>query len=153
MTNENLTPKNWIGKKKEGEIYRFQLVMAELNLKPEDIQRDTGVTVRTITNSIYEEKPLGSKLLREIHAKYGVSIDWLISGKGKMLGASGEHVSYVSEKTAEYDSENPRLNRVVGFVSEFMANAEEDEKAWLETQMKFTISQYQQYLISKKNQH
>lgn len=151
MAIENLTPKNWIGKKKEGEIYRFQLMMVELNLKPEDIHRDTGVTVRTITNSIYEEKPLGAKLLREVHSKYGVSLDWLISGKGKMLSSSVPNTSYVSENAAKYSSENCRLENVIGLVSEFMSHAGEDEKAWLEMQMKFNISLYRQYLKNAKN--
>jgi len=143
MTNENLAPKKWIGKKKEGEIYRFQLFIAERNLKPEDIQRDTGVTVRTITNSIYEGKPLGSKLLRELHAKYGVSIDWLLSGNGQMFVSQSK---FISEPIREYDSSDPRLNSVIGLVHEFMANAEDNEKAWLETQMKFNIAQFKQYL-------
>ncbi len=148
MTNENLTPKKWIGKKKEGEIYRFQLLLADLDIKPEDIQRDTGVTVRTITNSIYEGKPLGSKLLREVHAKYGVSIDWLLSGVGKMYV---QPASNTPEIIQDYGSSDPRLNNVVGLVNEFMANAGDDEKAWLETQMKFNIAQYKQYLGDNDN--
>ena len=63
MTSETIPPQKWIGKKKHGEVFRLQLFMAEKNLKPIDIQNDTGVTVRTITNSIYEEKPIGSKFL------------------------------------------------------------------------------------------
>lgn len=151
MTNEILTPKKWIGKKKEGEIYRFQLLMAELNLKPEDIQKDTGVTVRTITNSIYEKKPLGAKLLREIHAKYGVSIDWLLSGKGQMFAPSADSVVLsIGEPSAQY-ANDPRFERIMKLVAEFMANSDEDEKAWLETQMKLNISQYQQHLKSVQN--
>lgn len=149
MTNENLTPKKWIGKKKEGEIYRFQLFLAEKNINPEQIQKDTGVTVRTITNSIYEGKPLGAKLLRELNAKYGVSIDWLVSGSGQMfVGSTVSHLK-ISEVSAEYLNDDPRFNRVVGLVQEFMANANEDEKAWLETQMKFNISQFKQFLNDK----
>lgn len=149
MTNENLTPKKWIGKKKEGEIYRFQLFLSEKNLNPEQIQIDTGVTVRTITNSIYEGKPLGAKLLRELHAKYGVSIDWLVSGKGPMFGNSVVSHLEISEPSAEYLTDDPRFNRVIGLVHEFMVNADDDEKAWLETQMKFTIAQFKQFLSDK----
>ncbi len=143
--NENITPKKWIGKKKEGEIYRFQLFLAEKNINPEQIQRDTGVTVRTITNSIYEEKPLGAKLLREVHSKYGVSIDWLVSGKGKMFVDTADSHLKISEPSAEYLANDPRLNCVVGLVQEFMANADDDEKAWLETQMKLNIAQFKRY--------
>ncbi|SBS37873.1 hypothetical protein MSP8886_04300 [Marinomonas spartinae] len=148
MTKQILTPKKWIGKKKEGEIYRFQLLLAELNLKPEDIQKDTGVTVRTITNSIYEKKPLGAKLLREIHAKYGVSIDWLLSGKGQMFASADDSAtSAVREPNGEYGSD-PRFERIMTLVRDFMANADDDEKAWLETQVKLNIAQYQQHLKS-----
>jgi hypothetical protein len=146
MTNENLTPKKWIGKKKEGEIYRFQLFLAEKNINPEQIQRDTGVTVRTVTNSIYEGKPLGAKLLRELNAKYGVSIDWLVSGKGRMFVDTPISHLEISEPRSDYKNDDPRFNRIVGLVQEFMANANEDEAAWLETQMKFNISQFKQFL-------
>uniref|UniRef100_A6VSR5 HTH cro/C1-type domain-containing protein n=1 Tax=Marinomonas sp. (strain MWYL1) TaxID=400668 RepID=A6VSR5_MARMS len=146
MTNENLTPKKWIGKKKEGEIYRFQLFLAEKNINPEQIQIDTGVTARTVTNSIYEGKPLGAKLLREIHAKYGVSIDWLVSGKGRMFVDTPLSHLEISESRTDYKNDDPRYNRIVGLVQEFMANANEDEAAWLETQMKFNISQFKQFL-------
>jgi hypothetical protein len=146
MTNENLTPKKWIGKKKEGEIYRFQLFLAEKNINPEQIQKDTGVTVRTVTNSIYEGKPLGAKLLRELNAKYGVSIDWLVSGKGRMFVDTPISHLEISEHRSDYKNDDPRFNRIVGLVQEFMANANEDEAAWLETQMKFNISQFKQFL-------
>ena len=147
--NENISPKKWIGKKKEGEIYRFQLFLAEKNINPEQIQIDTGVTVRTITNSIYEGKPLGAKLLRELHAKYGVSIDWLVSGTGQMFGESVVSHLEISEPSAEYLTDDPRFNRVIGLVHEFMVNAGDDEKAWLETQMKFSIAQFKQFLSDK----
>jgi hypothetical protein len=149
MTNENLTPKKWIGKKKEGEIYRFQLFLAEKNINPEQIQMDTGVTVRTVTNSIYEGKPLGAKLLRELNAKYGVSIDWLVSGKGQMFVDTPVSHLEISVPGSDYTNDDPRFNRIVGLVQEFMANADEDEKAWLETQMKFNIAQFKQFLNDK----
>ncbi|AWX99545.1 hypothetical protein A8139_05700 [Marinomonas primoryensis] len=147
--NENITPKKWIGKKKEGEIYRFQLFLSEKNINPDQIQRDTGVTVRTITNSIYEGKPLGAKLLREVHAKYGVSIDWLVSGKGQMFVDSPDYHLKISEPSSEYVADDPRFNRVIGLVQEFMMNADDDEKTWLETQMKFNIAQFKQFLSNK----
>ena len=149
MTNENLTPKKRGIKKKEGEVYRFQLFLAEKNLNPEQIQRDTGVTVRTIMNSVYEKKPLGVKLLRELHSKYGVSIDWLVSGTGQMFGNSVASHLEISEPSAEYLTDDPRFNRVIGLVHEFMVNADDDEKAWLETQMKLNIAQFKCFLGDK----
>lgn len=148
MTDETLTPKSWVGKKKDGEIFRLQLFMAERNLKPEDIQRDTGVSVRTIQNSIYENNPLGMKILRALHASYGVSIDWLLSGVGTMLvefSKVGEVASpeySLSKKINRTD----RDNRIITFISEWLTYADEDEKAWLEMELKFNLSAYRRYL-------
>lgn len=141
MTNENLTPKNRLNKKKEGEIARLLCFMDACNLRPEDLQRDTGVTVRTITNSIYEDKPLGAKLLRGLHLKYGVSIDWLISGSGKMFVHDDHHEGG--------DRDEVRLKRMLAMVSEFMDRTPEIDHAWLETQVKLNIAQHRAYLSSK----
>lgn len=149
MTKETITPNSWTGKKKEGEIFRLQLFMSEKNLKPEDIQHDTGVSKRTILNSIYEGSPLGMKLLREIHAYYGVSIDWLLSGVGSMLieknsgineGAAPE---YQHSTSAERSSREHRLQT---FINEWLTYADEDEKTWLEMELKFNLVAYRRYL-------
>lgn len=149
MAEETLSPKNWIGKKKDGEVFRLQLFMAEKDLKPEDIQRDTGISVRTITNSIYENNPLGMKILRAIHANYGVSIDWLISGVGSMLIEKTTHIGEGSPP--EYESgksidRNKRDQRLLSFISEWLTYAEDDEKAWLEMELKFNLTAYRRYL-------
>lgn len=136
MTIETITPKNWIGKKKEGEVYRLQKFMAAKSLKPEDIQSVTGVTARTITNSIYENKPLGAKLLRELHSKYGVSVDWLISGVGNMFLTQNQ----VKETVHEYNSDAERLTRLSNELDLWMAVASEEEKIWLETDIKITLN-------------
>lgn len=148
MTIETITPKKWIGKKKHGEIFRLQLFMAEMNLKPIDIQNDTGVTVRTITNSIYEEKPIGSKFMRELHARYGVSIDWLISGIGHMMVSHNS----VAEDKQHYATGNDRAARIIAFIKDWSTYASEDEQAWLETELKFNLSQYRQYLKDISNE-
>lgn len=142
MQNEIITPNKKIKKKKIGEVYRFKLFMSKLNLKPETIQRDTGVTARTIMFSIYENKPLGPKLLRSIHAKYGVSIDWLISGSGNMFIRPELSFSYVDESSSQHTINDLRFKNIVSMVKEFMVYASDDENAWLETQMKFNLAQF-----------
>lgn len=160
MTNETIQPKKWIGKKKHGEVFRLQLFMAEQNLKPIDIQNDTGVTVRTITNSIYEEKPIGAKFLREIHAKYGVSIDWIISGVGSMLinhdvsvkeSPASDYLVTDLNATPSAVNRTARDKRLLGFISEWLTYASDDEKAWLEMELKFNLLQYNRYLEDLDN--
>jgi len=149
MTSETITPNKWIGKKKDGEVFRLQLFMAEKGLKPEDIQNDTGVTVRTITNSIYEQKPLGSKLLRELHAEYGVSIDWLVSGFGTMLLHNGKKVGENASPAYNADSlihRTERDQRIMAFISDWLTYADDDEKAWLEMELKFNLEAYRRFL-------
>ncbi|MCX4187193.1 helix-turn-helix domain-containing protein [Methylophaga sp. OBS4] len=133
MTEKTLQPRKWIGKKKDGEILRFQEFMTVKNLNPEDIQRDTGVSVRTITNSIYENNPLGAKLLRQVHAKYGVSIDWILSGAGSMFVGDAPTVR---EPSSQYNVDNDRLLRIMGALDEWIKHASEDEKVWLEVDIK-----------------
>lgn len=149
MTSETITPKKWIGKKKDGEVFRLQLFMAEKGLKPEDIQRDTSVTVRTITNSIYEKKPLGSKLLRELHVKYGVSIDWLVSGVGTMILDSGKNVGENTSPvydTGDLINRTERDQRIMAFISDWLTYADDDEKAWLEMELKFNLEAYRRFI-------
>jgi len=143
--SETITPKKGLGKQKVGEIYRLQLLMSELDLKPENIQSDTGVAARTITHSLYEGKPLGNKLLRALHEKYGVSVDWLLFGVGTMF----------VQKTGEiYDPaagsggliQDFKMKRVITFLHEWATYADEDEKTWLEMQIKMNLPAYKQYL-------
>lgn len=136
MSGDNITPKNGLGKQKEGEIFRLQVFMAFKNLKPEDIQRDTGISARTITHSLYEEKPLGAKLLRELHSFYGVSIDWLVSGIGQMLITKNA----VNEQQGEYSADIDRVNSLARAIDLWMSVATEAEKTWLETDIKITLS-------------
>lgn len=133
MTEKTLQPRKWIGKKKDGEILRFQEFMLAKDLNPEDIQRDTGVSVRTITNSIYENNPLGAKILRQIHLKYGVSIDWILSGAGSMFVNDSPAVREPGER---YRVDDERIKRIVKALDEWIQHADEDEKVWLEVDIK-----------------
>lgn len=134
MTEKTLNPTSRGIKKKSGEILRFLQFMATKRLEPEHIQEDTGVSVRTITNSIYEDSPLGAKLLRQCHLIYGLSIDWILSDSGQMFISSKENE--INQDAGVYVANNDRLSRIITSVDEWMIHANEDEKAWLEVDIK-----------------
>lgn len=149
MTSKTLAPKLGLGKKKSGEIYRLQKFMEQKALHPSDISKETGISERTITHSLYEEKPLGAKLLRELHDKYGVSIDWLVSGFGTMLIDSGKKVGENASPVYNADSlihRTERDQRIMAFISDWLTYADDDEKAWLEMELKFNLEAYRRFL-------
>lgn len=146
--SETITPKKGLGKRKVGEIGRLQAFMTQKSLEPIDIQKETGVSARTVTHSLYEEKPLGAKLLRALHQYYGVSIDWLVSGNGSMfLFKDGQ----IEESPADYETKHFKTHtskdqRVLTFLDDWMTYASDDEKTWLEMQLKFNIDAYRRHL-------
>jgi len=137
-----LTPKKRSSKKKTPEIARLLSLFDALELKPIDIAKDTGVSERTIMNFIWNNSPIGGQLLRNLHLKYGVSIDWLVSGRGAMF-VEWDHTS---EPGQSYEASNPRSLRIVSFIDEFMQSASLDEQAWLEVQLKFAVPPYRDFL-------
>lgn len=72
-------------KTKSGEIERLQLLLAALNETPGSIEEKTGISARTINNYIWGDNPLGGQLLRALNEQFGVSVDWLLSGRGSMF--------------------------------------------------------------------
>lgn len=57
---------------------------------------------RTINNHIWNNIPLGGQLLRELHHEYGISIDWLVSGKGNMYSED----TYIKASNGECAGDN-----------------------------------------------
>jgi transcriptional regulator with XRE-family HTH domain len=144
-----ITRKIGRSKDKTPEITRLLLVMDALGLKAADIASKTKISERTITNFIWNDTPIGAQLLRELHAKYGVSIDWLLSGSGPML------LSQTNEPTGAYDvtpSSDLRVQRMCALVQELMNSASPDEQALLETHFKFSMRQYQQMLSTTNHE-
>ena len=72
-------------KTKSPEIERFKSVLAELGETPGSIEEKTGVSARTINNYIWGDTALGGPLLRVLSEQFGVSVDWLLSGRGSMF--------------------------------------------------------------------
>jgi plasmid maintenance system antidote protein VapI len=144
-----ITRKTRGSRNKTPEITRLLLVMDALGVKAADIASKTKISERTITNFIWSDTPIGAQLLRELHAKYGVSIDWLLSGAGSMLLSQTSEPSGVYKVTPSNDL---RIQRMCELIQDLMDSASADEQAWLETQFKFSMRQYQQMLSSSKSE-
>lgn len=136
-------------KKKSLEITRLLLLLKTLDLKPIDIANENDIGERTITNFIWNDIPIGGQLLRILHSKYGVSIDWILSGTGSMF-LNSHAIQDPGENYSEIDSRMWRLQR---FIAEFMNSANKDEQAWMEMQIKFSIPQYAQFLEQLENKN
>jgi hypothetical protein len=123
--------------------------MDTLDLKAADIASKTGISERTITNFIWNNTPIGAQLLRELHAKYSVSIDWLLSGSGAML------LNQTKEPHGAYNvtpNSDLRIQRMCALVQELMSSASPDEQTLLETHFKFSMRQFQQMLSTTKHE-
>ena len=72
-------------KEKSQEIARFISLLDALNESPGSIEEKTGISARTINNYIWNDSPLGGPLLRVLAVDFGVSVDWLLTGRGEMF--------------------------------------------------------------------
>jgi hypothetical protein len=70
---------------KSPEITRFIEFMNAFSLDYESLGKEVEMSERSITNYTWNNKPLGGALLRRVQARFNVSIDWLLTGKGEML--------------------------------------------------------------------
>jgi hypothetical protein len=134
-----VTPKKESIKKKRGEIQRLLELMEFLGLDYAGLSEETEVSIRTIQNCVWNDSEIGAQLLRALHLKLGVSMDWVVSGSGSMFYRN-------DEPTADY-AEDSRAVRMIRFIKTWMRESDNDEKAWLETQFKFAVPQYQQFLL------
>lgn len=70
---------------KSAEIERFKQVLSELKETPGTVEEKTGISARTINNYIWGDSPIGGQLLRVLAEQFGVSVDWLLTGRGEMF--------------------------------------------------------------------
>lgn len=125
MTEKTLTPNFRFSKKKTGEIARLVEFMEAKHLQPFDISKVSDVSERTIKNCIYDDTPIGGKLLRSLHLNFGVSLDWLLSGNGSM---------FCTEKTVlqpPVEGQEPGIQELVALISDWMNHATDQERTWL----------------------
>ena len=125
MTEKTLTPNFRFSKKKTGEIARLVSFMEAKNLQPIDISKVSDVSERTIKNCIYEDAPIGGKLLRSLHLNFGVSLDWLLSGKGSMFSTEN------SVPAVPVEGQEPGIQELVALITDWMNHATDQERTWL----------------------
>lgn len=129
--------------KKSPEISRFILFKDRLGLQVADIAKETDTSERTINNFIWRDEPIGGHLLRQLHEKYHVSLDWLLSGEGEMLLDQGNESKSAYTVTL---GDNQRAQRMCLFIKQFMESETLEEQIKLEMSFKSSIPQYQQFL-------
>ena len=93
---------------KSPEISRLIEFMRLNKMKPADLAASISIPERTLTNFIWNNRPLSGNVLRQLHAVHGVSIDWMVSGAGDMFGFSG-HRDEIAESGTEPEAIEPLL--------------------------------------------
>jgi hypothetical protein len=73
----------------------------------------------------------------------GVSLDWLLLGTGAMHGDA------TSTAITEGHGNDPRMQRIGGFVSHWITTHNEDEKAWLEMQLARAVPEYAEWVATR----
>ncbi len=74
-----------MSKQKSPEIQRLKQLLKTLDEPVSVVAEQTGISERTIKNTIWYNQPIGGQLLRQLRQCYSVSIDWLLSGEGEMF--------------------------------------------------------------------
>lgn len=69
-------------KTKSPEISRLIDFMRSKNMKTTDLAASIAMPERTLNNAIWNNTPLGGRLLRKLLSVHGLSIDWLVAGHG-----------------------------------------------------------------------
>ena len=67
------------------ELERLKLLLKAINQAAEDIAVDCRISVHGLEAMLTAELPVDGRLLRELHYRYGASLDWLLSGVGTMF--------------------------------------------------------------------
>ena len=122
---QTIARKNKMSKEKIPEVARFLEFMSFFNVDYKQLAEKIDIPWRSITNYTWNNKPIGEQILRKVHATYGVSIDWIISGTGEMLAhaeaiddlddlvcGQKQDALFVSEQRVSYGSRliDTRLN-------------------------------------------
>jgi plasmid maintenance system antidote protein VapI len=147
----NLTPENRAVNKKLPEIQNLMLFLERTGTQVSEIAKECGKSERTINNYIWQNIPISGQVLRVLCLKFGISIDWLLSGKGAMLVDDKQNQATGQPVSDSQQVSNPRAERICQFVNEFLASASNDEQIWLEMQLKIHIPQYSRFLERKND--
>ena len=97
-------------KKKIIEIERLLLFLSVNDLKPRQLADMSGISERTILNTIWKNTEIGARLLRYLYVEMGVSIDWLLGGDTPMIRRGFEDMAVqVKEAAPDYGDVDPEL--------------------------------------------
>ncbi len=90
--------------KKTPEIERFKKFKLKMKLSYAEIAANADIAERTVAKYVHDDAPLSGQLLRSLATIYGVSIDWILTGKGAMF------VNEISETPTEYTVKKGVIN-------------------------------------------
>lgn len=128
-------------KKKIGEVERLLLLIEQEGITYDELADMAETSLRTVTNTIYDNKPIGSKILRGLQKKKGVSLDWLLTGEGEMYRTSAP-----ISTTSSTDSTAATLQ---AWIDHYAQTRTEREVQWLEVEISRRFPDYNRWLIEQ----
>jgi len=85
-----------------------------------------------------------------IAAALGVSLDWLIFGRGRRVGATSDEAMDSAVPTPVTATSTPSAERITRFVNEWDATRSPEEVIWLEQHLKRTVPEYAAWLSERQ---
>ncbi len=98
---------------KLGVSLRLKQFMKDSGLKIKDIQETTDIGYRTVQHYLKGDRNIKNEFLRALNYHHGVSLTWLLTGRGQMYGSSRiidikTNYSGVSEPVRELNTLHPK---------------------------------------------
>ncbi|MEK8017060.1 MAG: helix-turn-helix transcriptional regulator [Candidatus Parabeggiatoa sp.] len=108
---------------------RLKKVIVNKNKTLKDFSKEANIPYITLQKYIAGERKPGADALTKIHIQLGISINWLLTGKGEMYEKKG------TEKVET-------LVGTIEWLKEWWDGADEKHRHWLEVQMKRCFPEY-----------
>ena len=134
--------------KKIGELVRFTEFLRDEGMSYEQFAAMADVSVRTVSNTVHENKYLGASIMRGILKTSSVSLDWIITGEGEKYRVNARPIiSYSGNGIAVHQNHGSigvgealrdsagRGSRMCQWIRHYMDTHTADECAWLEVEM------------------
>lgn len=80
------------GARLEGFAERLTQAIAHCKLKQTEFARQLGASSGFVSDVVRGHKKPGAEFLFAVRKKFGISIDWLLTGEGTLTGTSGIHL-------------------------------------------------------------
>lgn len=134
-------------RKKIGEVARLVSLIEEEGITYEELADMSDASVRTVKNTIYDNKPIGSKLLRGLQKKKGVSIDWLLEGVGtRYLERAGQVKEPAATPYAAAPNGSKKAARLCAWLQDYASTHTKEEFHWLEVEIARRFPEFNQWL-------